>query len=97
MQITKACLIKTRTIHFRVKSRNRNTDLESVFFPHSHIYLSVFHQKIRLVTLIKDYDLTQEKIITVFFIISNKRALTFSSRTKNSREIKVSIFTCIIK
>ena len=31
MQITKACLIKTRTIHFRVKSRNRNTDLESVF------------------------------------------------------------------
>lgn len=31
MQITKAYLIKTRTIHFRVKSRNRNTDLESVF------------------------------------------------------------------
>lgn len=41
MQITKACLIKTRTIHFRVKSRNRNTDLESVF-PASSFKIPLF-------------------------------------------------------
>lgn len=75
MQITKACLIKTRTIHFRVKSRNRNTDLESVFFPLpalKSLYFS-FPQKRRSVlsNITKELCKTIRRIatfISAFFI-----------------------------
>lgn len=41
MQITKACLIKTRTIHFRVKAET-GTLIWSLFFPASSFKIPLF-------------------------------------------------------